>query len=242
MKVCAPPPHPPHTPSAGVAMAIADTDGLLVDWNSSFYDTSGITEAHLATMSMFGLISPEQLPQAFDWVALVLRERQGQENTLARKANADIARKNGREVRQGCAGVPHSSAAASDAASAPSAGCFFPSSAVGATPRVALPGPAASLLLAPSSAVAHAPSPSPPPYSATDVGDHVLRQERGQPAAVLPPRARRSERGDGDGRRLRPGGERGGGGEEKGRADPLLQTPSPNNTQGMQSAVMAGGD
>mmetsp|Transcript_66248 Transcript_66248/g.182891 ORF Transcript_66248/g.182891 Transcript_66248/m.182891 type:complete len:198 (+) Transcript_66248:1146-1739(+) len=80
---------------AGVAMAIADTDGLLVDCNPSFYEASGIPEAQIATVSMFALISPEQLPQTYNWVALVLHERQGEATTLSRRA---AFKKNGRDM------------------------------------------------------------------------------------------------------------------------------------------------
>ena len=76
-------------------MAIADTDGLLVDCNPSFYEASGIPEAQISTVSMFALISPEQLPQTYNWVALVLHERQGEATTLSRKA---AFKKNGRYV------------------------------------------------------------------------------------------------------------------------------------------------
>ena len=48
---------------------------------------------------MFALIAPEQLPQTYNWVALVLHERQGEATTLSRRA---AFKKNGRYACRVC--------------------------------------------------------------------------------------------------------------------------------------------
>lgn len=59
---------------AALAMAIANTDGLMVECNSSFRNASGISLDDIAKISMFALIRPEFLQTTYTWMSQVLNE------------------------------------------------------------------------------------------------------------------------------------------------------------------------
>merc|ERR1711998_814140 len=77
---------------SAVPMAIANTDGLLVDCNQHFTGLSGIAPEDLSNWSMFGLIQPEELQETYGWVARVLHSRGGlesnEESYVGRAASA----------------------------------------------------------------------------------------------------------------------------------------------------------
>jgi len=61
---------------AGVPMALANTDGILVDCNVKFSEITRISRDNLVHQSMFGLVLPEDLQQTYSWVAHILHQRQ----------------------------------------------------------------------------------------------------------------------------------------------------------------------
>lgn len=58
-----------------IAMAIANTDGILMDCNNCFITASGFSKDDLMRMSLFALIRPDELQQTYSWLALVLNKR-----------------------------------------------------------------------------------------------------------------------------------------------------------------------
>mmetsp|Transcript_4899 Transcript_4899/g.5924 ORF Transcript_4899/g.5924 Transcript_4899/m.5924 type:complete len:489 (-) Transcript_4899:395-1861(-) len=59
---------------AALAMAIANTDGLMVECNTSFCNASGISLDEISQISMFALIRPEFLQKTYTWMSLVLND------------------------------------------------------------------------------------------------------------------------------------------------------------------------